>query len=177
MSSSLPHNELSVSSLVWIGSVLGLNPGRLHAVRLQGSTSTSLFRVYADGEGQQWVLRQFDNADWLAQEPDLVDHESAALEAAAQTNLLVPHLAAVDCSGLHCGVPSLLMTSLPGRVLLKPDDFGGWLRQMAGALSTLHALQPMDFPWRFTPYNPPRKMTVPAWTGYPDLWQRAIEVA
>lgn len=169
--------ELTEKARFWIGSKLGIHPADLGYVRLQGSTSTTLFRIFSDGGWQEWVFRLFDNAAWLAEEPDLVKHESAALITAAETGLPVPRLISTDAGGKHCGVPALLMTSIPGEVLLKPGDPKSWLRQMAGALARLHAVQPMDFHWRFSPYNDARHCVVPGWADDPQLWQQAIELA
>lgn len=177
MNPSSPNKKLTASTLTWISRVLKIQPDQLHAVRLQGSTSTSLFRITAGTIDREWVLRIFDNAAWLAEEPDLAQHESAALELAAQSGLPVPHLESADLSGEYCGHPSLLMTSLPGSVLLKPLDFQDWLRQIAEVLSPLHLVHPVDFPWHYAPYNDPRRMIPPEWTQKSNLWQRAIEQA
>lgn len=177
MTPSLPNNQLSQTALDWIGRVLGITPRRIHSARLPGSTSATLFKVAVEGYSQAWVLRLFDNAAWLAEEPDLVEHESAALEQAVKTGLPVPRLEAADPDGRFCGSPALLMTSLPGRVLLRPVDFQSWLQHIAEALPPLHAVRPAVFRWHYAPYNDPMKMTVPGWTQKPELWRRAIELA
>jgi aminoglycoside phosphotransferase (APT) family kinase protein len=168
---SLPH-----SAFEWLSRVLGYPARRLSLHQMQGSTSSTLYRVSLQDSAQTWVLRCFTDSDWLSNEPDLVDHESAALTLLAQSDLPAPHLAAADPDGQVCGVPSLLMTSLPGRVDLTPQNFSHWFQQMAQPLEPLHAVPAPDFHWRYYPYVSPVDADPPAWSNSPELWQCAIEI-
>ena len=53
--------------------------------RLPGSTSSILYEVKTDNS--TIVLRQFDNEEWLLEEPDLVRHEAASLQQASASGL------------------------------------------------------------------------------------------
>jgi len=174
--SSSPYS-LPYSAFEWLSLVLGSPASRLGLRQMQGSTSSTLFRVSLDDSAQSWVLRCFTNSEWLIHEPDLVEHESAALEILAQSDLPAPHLVAADPDGQACGVPALLMTSLPGRVDLTPHSFMDWLQQMAQPLEPLHVVPAPDFHWHYYPYVSPLDADPPTWSNSPDLWLRAIEVA
>lgn len=174
--SSLPFS-LPQSAFEWLSLVLGVPSRRLELHQMQGSTSSTLFRVSCDDPAQSWVLRCFTDAEWLLNEPDLVEHESATLAVLAQSDLPTPHLVAADPGGQACGVPALLMTSLPGQVDLTPQSFFHWFQQIASPLARLHSLPAPDFQWHFYPYVSPLDAVPPAWSTSPDLWLRAIEIA
>lgn len=173
--SSLPFS-LPQSAFEWLSLVLGVPSRRLELHQMQGSTSSALFRVSLGDAAQSWVLRCFNDADWLINEPDLVEHESAALAVLAHSDLPIPHLVAADPGGQACGVPALLMTSLPGQVDLTPQSFIHWFQQIASPLARIHSLPAPDFHWHFYPYVSPLDAAPPAWSDSPDLWQRAIEI-
>jgi aminoglycoside phosphotransferase (APT) family kinase protein len=145
---------------------------------MQGSTSSALFKI-AIREGaleSSLVLRVLTDRDWLAKEPDLVEHEAAALDLAAHTGLPVPQVVARDVNGLHCGYPVLLMTCVPGKVELQPADFDGWLRQMAEVLVQIHSVEAASFKWQYYSYNYPQKLCIPSWSKNLQNWERAIEL-
>jgi aminoglycoside phosphotransferase (APT) family kinase protein len=162
----------------WIADALGDGARVRRVARLAGATSSTLYAVdvVRNGRTLPLVLRRFTNAAWLAESPDLVQHEAAALAKAAQADLPTPTLVACDPAGEACGVPALLMTRLPGRVVVRPDDLGRWLHQLAEALVPLHDVPVGDFPWAYAPYNDVASLTVPAWSRHPTLWARAIEI-
>ncbi len=77
----------------------------------------------------------------------------------------------------RCSHPTLVMTWLPGRMLLGPADIGdvaGWLRQQAELLPRIHAA---DVPapdvdlWLDL-----AALEVPAWSTDDGLWRAAIEL-
>jgi aminoglycoside phosphotransferase (APT) family kinase protein len=76
------------------------------------------------GTLERLVLRRHVRADWLAEEPDLVDREAVALQLVAASPVVTPKLLAVDMNGQDAGVPALLMTALPGRLDWAPTDLG-----------------------------------------------------
>ena len=143
--------------------------------QMAGSTSTTLFQLRA--EDQLYVLRLFDNAEWLAEEPDLARHEAAALQKAAETGLPCPEVIAFDEDGSACGVPLLLMTHLTGEVELQPADFDDWLRQQAAALVRIHMTSTDDFQWRYFPWFNAERVAVPQWSALSQEWAKAIDIA
>jgi aminoglycoside phosphotransferase (APT) family kinase protein len=162
----------------WIKSQLGSQAEIIEILRLQGSTSSDLFTIQIREKSQVYelVLRLLTNQEWLQTEPDLADHEAAALKMAKQSGLPVPEVVAWDAQGANCGVPAVLMTAVPGKVNLHPLDFDDWLKQMASALLSLHALDAADFGWQYFCYNNVKTLTIPSWSAHPDLWQQVFEI-
>jgi aminoglycoside phosphotransferase (APT) family kinase protein len=162
----------------WIKSQLGSRPEIQNVVRLQGSTSSDLYTIQIREKSREYklVLRLLTNQAWLIDEPDLAEHEATALAMAKRSGLNMPEVVAWDANGQHCGIPAVLMTQVPGNVDLHPQDFKGWLRQMAAALQPLHALDAADFKWQYYTYNDVKTLKVPSWSAKPDLWQQTIEI-
>lgn len=50
----------------------------------------------------------------------------------------VPEPIALDADERWFGAPALVMTRMPGRGNIKPDDVDGWLRQLAHSLAAIH---------------------------------------
>jgi aminoglycoside phosphotransferase (APT) family kinase protein len=108
----------------------------------------------------------------------LAEREARVLSLLATTAVPAPELVAVDADGSACGAPSVLMTRLPGRVTFEPPDMESWLRQMAAALSRIHAIdrdaQAAVQPYR--PYHDFAAMEPPAWSRQADVWRRSLDV-
>ncbi|MBN1813747.1 MAG: aminoglycoside phosphotransferase family protein, partial [Anaerolineae bacterium] len=174
----MEYPVLSSETLWWVAASVGMGTDVRSVRRLPGSTSSTLYGVEAacNDRSLKLALRLFTNAAWLAEEPDLVRHEAASLEKAAEADVPTPELGAYDESGAHCGVPAILMTQLPGRVELAPVDLDDWLYKLAEVIVPLHTLDVGEFPWRYAPYNDVSRLEPPAWSKYPGLWERAIEI-
>ncbi len=148
--------------------------------RLAGSTTSTLYALdILDGAAPlACVLRVYDNADWLASEPEAPRREAAALARVTAAGLSAPVLLAADPEGAETGgVPCLLMTRLPGEVVLAPSNLNRWLHGLAEALPPLHALPADDFPWVYQPYADLSTLTPPAWSRVPQLWERALALS
>src|SRR4051812_18889466 len=90
-----------------------------------GGTASAVHAVTVDdaaGARRHLMLRRFVRADWLAEEPDLAEHEARVLELLRPSRLPVPELVAVDIDGTECDVAAVLMTRVPGRVRWSPRD-------------------------------------------------------
>lgn len=145
----------------WIEAAVG--PGsRVQSVRrLTGGTSSAIHAVRVQlpgGTTLDLVIRR-----WVAPldgrpDPARVERESRMLLALRESGYLHgPELVAADEAGEHTdGAPALLMTRIPGRILLTPASPLGWLRQMARELAAIHSLD-IESP----PYEP--------WFGADDL--------
>ena len=140
---------------------------------LTGSSSTTLWQVEAGGK--RYVLRIHDNEDWLRMEPDLVAHEAAALRHASAGGLPAPEPIATDETGAACGSPLLLMSMMPGAVVLQPRDMDDWLQQQALMLLRIHHLPAQDFGWSWFSWTRPDP-EVPDWSEVPHAWERAINI-
>lgn len=175
-----PAHEPSAEALRWVERAAGTGARVRSASPLAGATSSLLYAVEVErgGVAFELVLRQFASAEWLKEEPDLARHEAEALRRAARAGIPAPELVAFDETGDEAGGrPSTLMTRLPGRVVLRPDDSGAWARGLAEAAVSIHEVPAGDFPWEFYPYTDPARAAPPEWSSARGLWERAIEIA
>lgn len=145
----------SEATLAWAEQQLGWR-----VVGARPLTGGLTSRVYAlDGERDSCVLRCWDS-EYAAR---AVPQEVEVLTALVRTDLPVPRLiAATD--------DAVLMTKVPGRIELMPDDRDDWLRQMARMLARIHAVAPPARAfesWLDSP-EPPGDTTQPV------LWRDAI---
>jgi aminoglycoside phosphotransferase (APT) family kinase protein len=167
--------ELSETTRHWLAAATRSAAGELAARRLVGGTSTSVWLVESTGtEPSRFVLRVIDNRAWLEREPDLAEHEAAALIEARRAGLRAPELVARGGEEAGLGAPVVLMSFVEGRVELLPDDFDAWLSSLAAELVSIHAHVAEGFAWQHRTWLDRRRLLVPAWAREPQLWQRAI---
>ncbi|HEX6923219.1 MAG TPA: aminoglycoside phosphotransferase family protein [Bacillales bacterium] len=166
--------ELNDSTFRWVEKVL--EPGSIieNIKPLPGATSSSLYSIQT--QIASYVLRLIDNKEWLQEEPDLAPHEAASLKYASQSHLPTPELVAFDKNGDYCGVPAVLMTRIPGKVDLKPDNLDLWLDWLAKSLSRIHILDGGDFSWHYFSYTDISNLEIPQWSSRPDLWKKAFQI-
>ncbi len=164
-------------ALDWLGRAIGAAGRTLDVVQMGGSTSSSLFLIEhaAGATPERFVLRVLDNREWLADEPDLAAHEAAALEEAQKAGLQAPELLAYAADDVGFGAPVVLMSFVEGAVELRPADFQGWLRGLAGQLAAIHRHTADAFPWRFRSWVNRAALATPPWSTVPRAWERAIE--
>ncbi|MCZ8512141.1 aminoglycoside phosphotransferase family protein [Paenibacillus filicis] len=150
----------------------------LSAERLQGGTSSIVHQISVGigKEVKSFVLRQFHKKDWLEQEPDLARHEAEALGQAARAGVPTPEIIAYDETGLHCGLPTVLMTKLEGNVVLNPRDMKPWISGLAEALVRIHAVEADDFPWAYFTYQNLEGLEIPEWSDKKDQWKMAVDL-
>ena len=131
------------------------------------------------GVRERVVLRRYVRADWLAREPDLAVREARALRLAARAAVATPEVIAVDEDGSECDVPAVLMSRVAGRVRMEPPDLDGWLRQMAGVLPAIHAVEGDELGemQRYRAWADLDELVAPGWTREPEAWAAVIELA
>lgn len=163
-------------ALAWLSRAISPARADLSIEPMPGATSSSLFLITVprDGTPRRCVLRVLDNREWLAEEPDLIRHEAAALDEAQRAGLAAPHLIAWSEADVGFGAPALLMSFVEGQIELRPPDFGGWLAGLAGQLATIHRRPADAFPWGFRSWVNRAALAVPSWTAVPEVWERAI---
>jgi aminoglycoside phosphotransferase (APT) family kinase protein len=162
------------AALAWVESVVG---GSIEAVRaLRGGLSSAVHLVTVAGE--RMVLRRYVRPETPVNDPGIADHEARALDFVAQIPIPTPRLLAADLAGARTGVPSILMSWLPGRVAWEPSDMDGWLRGMSDLLPTVHAT-PLPPSGVIRPFRTYRQHSYdpPPWTRWPDVWLRGVEIA
>ncbi len=151
--------------------------GRVTAAkRLVGGITSSVHRLtitVRSGQRQSVVLRR-----WAGVEPetraDVLAREARVLRLLEATDVPAPVLLGVSDGTETNGTAAVLMTRVPGRVDLSPDDPEVWLRQMAEVLAKIQDLD-FDFPiYEPSPRRDPGD--VPEWVEGPEIWRRALTV-
>lgn len=163
-------------ALAWLAEALRSKPRRLRLAPMSGSTSSTLYRVELEkGAGlERYVLRLIDNAAWLAEEPNLAEHEWTALLEARRAGLKAP--APVAPAGVEAGfgAPVVLMSFVEGEVRLLPSDFQAWIRRIASELAAVHAHGAPGFRWRYRSWVRRDELAPPRWSAEPGRWEEAI---
>jgi aminoglycoside phosphotransferase (APT) family kinase protein len=178
---ALLRSALPATAREWARRAVG-EGARIVSVHTRGGgTASAVHAVTIDDRGgirHRLVLRRFVRADWLAEEPDLAEHEAKVLDLLAGTAVSAPRLVAVDPTGEHCDVPAVLMTRVPGRIRWSPRDVDGFVRRLVDAMLPIHEVAvPKGVALRpFRPYYLGAKLAPPRRTPFPDAWARAIEV-
>lgn len=171
-------NELQTQALQWIQTQLG-NTAEITGVKpLTGGTSSMLFElaVEENGVSLSYVLRLFHKIDWLEKEPDLAKHEAESLQFAEQAGHPVPHLITYDETGEKSGLPAVLMTKVPGSVILQPSNDEKWLDGLAAALAEIHQTKAEGFPYEYFSYNNAFLLEKPTWSKIQNDWMRAFYI-
>ncbi len=168
-------------TLQWVADTVGAGARITSVKRLRGGASTAMHAInVVDSRGHQHrlVLRRFVRSDWLAREPDLAHREASILQLLEDADVPTPKLVAVDGDGMTCDVPAVLMTRLPGRVELVPDDMTSWLTQLASTLPLIHAVghEHRAIVRPYQPYNDLQKLELPAWSHHLDAWEKAFDL-
>lgn len=166
------ENSPPTSALEWAARAAGARV--LSAKPLAGATSSSVFDL--ETTSGSLVLRLFTNKEWLKDEPDLARHEAWALQRASRANISTPEPIAFDETGEEAGAPAVLMTCLPGKVVLAPANLDRWLVGLAEAIMPFHTLSADDGSWSYFPYVDIATLRPPAWSSNKAAWERAIEI-
>lgn len=169
----------SGESLVWLVAALG--GGRIERVELMpGASTAAMHRVTVhrrSGAAVRVVLRQYVRPDLLAAEPWLAGDELRALAVVHGHGLPTPEPLAGDPTGGEAGVPTVVMSELPGRHVWEPRRAHDWVRRLAETAAAIHAVtRPPDA--RIRPYAGYRQRSYepPAWARRQDVWRRAVDV-
>jgi aminoglycoside phosphotransferase (APT) family kinase protein len=166
-------------ALAWAAACLGGPVISTRALRGGMSSAVHLLTVQdRSGHHRQAVLRRYVRPEPSEPEPDAAWREARALVAARRAEVPTPALLAVDPAGAEAGVPTVLMSRLPGRVDWWPSDTERWLRRLAGLLPRIHAapLPPIGVLQPFAPYRQ-ASYRPPGWARYPRVWERAAEIS
>jgi hypothetical protein len=168
------------ATLAWAAACVGASARVDSWMILDGGSACAIHAldvVDAHGGRHPLVLKRFFRQDWVEREPDVAEREARHLDLLAGVDLPIPRLVGVDAYAGVCDLPSVLMTRLPGRAQLLPDDMDVWLRRLVEPLPVLHAIDG----WRVASLAPHRsyvaidRLTVPDWSSCKPTWARAIE--
>jgi aminoglycoside phosphotransferase (APT) family kinase protein len=125
--------------------VLGAEVVRV--TELKGGVSCSVHSVRlerSDGTRDNVVVRRY-GADWHDEGPEVCEREFTLLGALAQRGFPAPRPLLLDKTGTYFGMPTIVISRLPGRGILAPRDLDGYVQQMVDVLVTLHQLPAAEF--------------------------------
>lgn len=112
--------------------------------RMTGGVASVVHRLTIDRGGRRdvVVLRQYER-EFLAHmetgTAGLITAEAAILRDVHRAGIPAPEPIAADPGGHDCGGhPAILMTRVPGRLDLAPDDPDAWLGQIAAVATRIH---------------------------------------
>ena len=165
--------DLPMKAREWVELITGQSI--LDCTPLAGSTSAAVFHIISTDK-TEYVLRLFTWKSWLENEPDLARHEAFALKTALAGYSLTPSLIGFDETGEFAGDPAVLMTMLPGQVILEPPDFDLWVGQLAKTIFEIHQTKARDFCWRYTHWYRPNDLKIPGWTQVPEAFEQLIKL-
>lgn len=169
--------ELTEAVRDWVEQQFGAETVIQKAEQLKGSTSSTLHQIscLSGGVERQVVVRQFDNREWLEEEPDLARHEAESLRIAKESGVPSPEVIAYEEDDRAYGVPVVLMTKLNGRVELSPQNQRGWLKELARALAAINKVEAPEFKRKYFPYSNLADPVLPEWSRVPDVWGKVIQ--
>ncbi|PSK71140.1 aminoglycoside phosphotransferase [Streptomyces sp. CS149] len=149
-------------------------------VSLRGGWTSEMRRLDVGGPGgpRSLVLRSFVKPFYVRHAEGLLNREADILRLLGDTDVPAATLVAVDAAAEHCDHPSLLMSLLPGALLL--DDRGADDRAdlLARQLVRIHRLpvSARQRPRTYQAWASPERVVLPSATARPELWQRAVDV-
>lgn len=162
--------ELSADVHRWLASVLRRTPTEVTV--LDGASSTAVHRVEFDS-GPPVAVKRYLWPGFLVAEPIAPRREVAALKFARGRGLAAPEVldADLDGAGVGDGVPTIVMSFLPGRALRSPD-----VHLLAEVAAAIHAVPAADFEHEWFDWYADVERHPPEQSTRPDLWERAIDV-
>lgn len=166
-------------ALSWALRQAGPDSRLVQAVRLKGGISSVVYRleiaVDHQAENRLWVMRIIQDEAWIKEEPHLPLHEKAALLAACEAGMPAPVWIASDPEGRECGYPAVLMSCLPGTVILERQASSVWLQALGEAIAKLHGAPARKMEWHYFTYVSLDGLEVPAWTEEPAAWRCILD--
>ncbi|MDV8058407.1 aminoglycoside phosphotransferase family protein [Rhodococcus sp. IEGM 1343] len=127
------------------------------------------------GFSRHLVLRSYATPASLRYAEDWLSRESNALTMLSGSGVPTPELVGVDPGAEHCEYPSLLMTHLPGSVVLTDEGVDERVRLLARQLVQIHAVNAGTSPREFQASTTADTVVVPAradtkiWAAAQDL--------
>lgn len=136
---------------------------------LPGATSSDLFLVQS--ASRKLVLRLFKAERWELPAATLVERESSILATLVDTALPTPvPEAKLPAEG------GVIMSWLPGEVLLPRNPDPDWLNELARTLAGIHRLS-VEVPFGYESWNDMRRQPAPEWWQDAGLWDAAQRFA
>ena len=169
----------STAAFAWVAASMGEGSRIVGHRRLTGGVNSAVHRLTVERYDTRTfvVLRQYPPGELALQ--TAMDKEIANLKVVAGSGLPVPSILAADVAGVATeGVPSLLMTRLPGHVHLNPAQPRSWLEGIAEFAARLHSVDlpaPAFQPWTDSWIAPLGQFRVPTGAQKPAVWRAAFD--
>jgi aminoglycoside phosphotransferase (APT) family kinase protein len=144
--------------------------------RLTGGLTSIVHRLTVQRNGcrEEYVLRWWgpdsESEPWTTRAVAL---ETAVLTKLEETDIPAPRVIGAT-TDTALGGPAVLMTRVPGRMLLMPRERERWLRQMAQMLARIHALAVDGKP--FESWLDRSQLSPPPDGSRTDIWREAVAV-
>jgi aminoglycoside phosphotransferase (APT) family kinase protein len=135
------------------------------------------------GSVRRVVIRRWARPDWEVTDPEYTPaQEVATYGLLAASGVPAPRLIAADVTGDACDVPAILVTRLEGTPGSEWQGDPTFARQLAAAVSLIHAVDPVRAKSTVPPYRPyyttsTSNLVPPSWATRPDVWERAIAIS
>lgn len=171
--------EPSSRALSWALRQAGPGSRLIQAIRLKGGISSAVYRLEiatdTEEENSLWVMRIIQDEAWIQEEPNLPIHEKEALLAACEAGMPAPVWIASDPDGRECGYPAVLMSCLPGKVVLERQASPAWLQALGVPIARLHSASAREIEWNYFTYVALDTLEVPVWTEEPAAWRSILD--
>lgn len=141
--------------------------------RLDGGVSSEMYMIEFSNRPPV-VIRQISNTSWLEEETDVLLQEKKQLRQLAESHVPTPSFIAVDPYGVHCGMPTLMMTKLPGH-LQTTISIDQMLDQLANCANMIHQTKIRDQQYFYEPYMHIEAIDIPRWTADPVIWKKLYD--
>ncbi|WP_052868701.1 phosphotransferase family protein [Streptomyces niger] len=165
-------------TLAWVSRHLEAGERIVRSDALHGGITAEMRRLTVstrDGGTRTLVLRTFVDPFYVERAEDGLNREAGALTQLTGTGVPAPALIAVDPTAAHCEYPSLLMTHLPGRMVLDDEQLETRVPLLARQLVAIHALRPTERPRVYEALTTADTVVVPKGANG-AAWAAAIDV-
>ncbi|MFF7585949.1 phosphotransferase family protein [Kitasatospora purpeofusca] len=167
-------------TLAWVRRHLEAGERIVGAEVLHGGATADMRRLTVgtrDGGTRYLVLRSFVDPTRQGPAEDLLHREADALTTltGSGADVAAPGLVAFDPVAAHCEYPSLLMSHLPGRVVLDDEGLETRVPLLARQLLAIHAVRPAVRPREYVALSTADTAVVPE-SADAAAWAAAIDV-
>src|SRR5699024_10262619 len=153
----------------WIEKQFGFQAEIAETIQLDGGLSSDMYEVHFKKRASI-VIRQIRNASWLEEEKDILLQEKHQLKQVADSQIPAPRFIAVDPYGENCGIPTLMMTKLPGHIQAT-IPINQMLEHLANCANMNHQTKINNQQYFYEAYMQIETLEIPQWTRYPAVWK------
>ncbi|MGC4943852.1 phosphotransferase family protein [Kribbella sp. DT2] len=162
-------------TLAWVERQLEAGEAVVGVAALHGGITAEMRRLTIaapDGGTRELVLRSFVDVE---RSDEWLGREAGALTLLAASVVPAPGLVGFDPAAEQCEYPSLLMTHLAGRTVLRDECLSERVAALARQLVEIHAVRPVERPGEYVALTT-ADTVVPPKGSDAAVWAAAIEV-